>query len=314
MKINIFSLFLLLAALPVSGQESETGYNFLRLAVSARIGALGGENITLIENDASLMFSNPALLSSVSGKTVGLNYMNYMAGVNSASASYSVALSDKATVAAGAQYIGYGSIKETDADNNVTGEFSPKDIALNVYFSYMLSERIAGGIAAKCINSYIGDYHSLGMCVDLGLNYFDPEREWSVSLAARNLGGQLSAYDDEYERLPFDLQAGVSKRLVGAPFRISATLVDLTHWDYKFINHLVAGVDVFLSQQIWLGAGYNFRRANEMTILSGDEESSHGAGLCLGGGIDLERFSLSASYGKYHVSSTSLLLNLSFRL
>ena len=106
----------------------------------------------------------------------------------------------------------------------------------------------------------------------------------------------------------------MSKRLVGAPFRISATLVDLTHWDYKFINHLVAGVDVFLSQQIWLGAGYNFRRANEMTILSGDEESSHGAGLCLGGGIDLERFSLSASYGKYHVSSTSLLLNLSFRL
>ena len=217
-------------------------------------------------------------------------------------------------MAAGAQYIGYGSIKETDADNNVTGEFSPKDIALNVYFSYMLSERIAGGIAAKCINSYIGDYHSLGMCVDLGLNYFDPEREWSVSLAARNLGGQLSAYDDEYERLPFDLQAGVSKRLIGAPFRISATLVDLTHWDYKFINHLVAGVDVFLSQQIWLGAGYNFRRANEMTILSGDDESSHGAGLCLGGGIDLERFSLSASYGKYHVSSTSLLLNLSFRL
>ncbi len=314
MKINIFSLFLLLIPLSVSGQESETVYNFLRLPVSAHAGALGGENITLIEDDASLIFSNPALLSSVSGKSVGLNYMNYMSGVNSGSASYCLALNDKASVGAGVQYIGYGSIKETDADNNITGEFSPKDIALNVYFSYMLSERISGGIAAKCINSYIGDYHSLGMCVDLGLNYFDPEREWSVSAVARNLGGQLSAYDDEYESLPFDLQAGVSKRLIGSPLRISATLTDLTHWDYKFIDHLVAGVDLLLSSQIWVGAGYNFRRSNEMTILSGDSESSHGAGLCLGAGIELERFGLNLAYGKYHVSSSSILVNFSFKI
>ena len=314
MKINIFSLFLICLALPVWSQESETVYNFLRLPASAHVGALGGENITLIEDDPSLVFSNPALLSSVSHKSVGLNYMNYMAGVNAASASYTMAAGQKGTVAVAAQYIDYGKIKQTDENNNQTGEFSPKDISLNAYLSYLLSEHITGGIGVKCINSYIGDYHSLGMCVDLGLNYYNPESDWSASVVARNLGGQLSAYDDEYERLPFDLQAGISKRLTGAPFRLSATLVDLTHWDYKFINHLVAGIDVLLSSQIWVGAGYNFRRSNEMTILSGDSESSHGAGLCLGGGIQLERFGVNIAYGKYHVSSSSLLLNVSFKL
>jgi hypothetical protein len=147
------------------------------------------------------------------------------------------------------------------------------------------------------------------MGVDLGVNYYDPEREWSLSAVAKNLGGQLKAYEEEYEKMPFDLQVGVTKRLTGAPFRLSATLTDLTHWNYRFVNHLNMGVDIMLSQTIWVGAGYNFRRADEMTILSTDEESNHGAGLSLGAGIQLERFKLNLAYGKYHVSSNSIIIN-----
>ena len=69
-------------------QVSQNAYNFLRLPVSAHAAALGGDNITIIDDDASLMFHNPALLSSVATKTVGLNYMNYMSGSSTASASY----------------------------------------------------------------------------------------------------------------------------------------------------------------------------------------------------------------------------------
>lgn len=47
---------------------------------------------------------------------------------------------------------------------------------------------------------------------------------------------------------------------------------------------------------------------------SEDEESSHGAGFSVGGGINLERFHLNVAYGKYHVSSNSLMLNVSYRL
>lgn len=301
-------------AATTKAQDSRTGYNFLRLPVSAHAAALGGDNISIIEDDESMIFNNPALLSSVSDKTINLNYMNYMSGANTASASFNRIIKERASVAASAQFIDYGKMKETDENNIQTGEFSAKDISIAGYFSYMLTDRLAGGITAKFITSYIGDYNSIAMGVDLGLNYYDPEKEWSVSLVAKNLGGQMKAYEDQYDRMPIDIQLGASKRFAHMPFRISATLVDLNHLDYKFINHLVAGVDIIISPTIWVGAGYNFRRANEMKITETDGESSHGAGLSFGAGINLERFKLNLAYGKYHVSSSSILINLAYSL
>ena len=301
-------------AIAARAQDSRTGYNFLKLPVSAHAAALGGDNISIIEDDESMIFNNPALLSSVSDKTINLNYMNYMSGANTASAAFNRIIKERASVAASAQFIDYGKMKEMDENNVQTGEFSAKDISIAGYFSYMLTERIAGGITAKFVTSYIGDYNSIAMGIDLGLNYYDPDKEWSVSLVAKNLGGQMKAYDDQYDRMPIDVQLGASKRFAHMPFRISATLVDLNHLDYKFINHLVMGADIIISPTIWVGVGYNFRRANEMKITEADGSSSHGAGLSFGAGINLERFKLNLAYGKYHVSSSSILINLAYSL
>lgn len=314
MKRYFCILQIVMVALMGYAQESQTEYNFLRLPVSAHEAALGGDNISLVEDDASLMFANPALLSTVSDRTIGLNYMNYMAGSNMLSASYNRVIRERASVALSVQGINYGTMKETDENNVQTGEFSAKDISVAGYFSYLMSDHWAGGISAKFITSYIGNYNSLAVGVDLGVNYYDEERGWSVSAVAKNLGGQLKAFNDDYEKMPIDLQMGVSKRLTNTPFRFSFTLVDLNHWNYKFINHAVFGVDIMMSQSIWVGGGYNFRRANEMTINSNDEESTHGAGFSLGAGINLERFRLNLAYGKYHVSSSSITVNLAYTL
>lgn len=316
MKKVIFCLFFTLISVLTWAQDSQTGYNFLRLPVSAHAAALGSDNISIIEDDPSLMFHNPALLSSVSDKSLNLNYMNYMEGANAASASFSKIVKEKATIGVMAQFLDYGKMKEVDEHNVQTGEFSAKDIAIASALSYQLGTNIVGGITARLITSYIGDYNAFAMGVDLGVNYYDPEKEWSVSATVKNLGGELDAFEEEYNKLPLDLQIGASKRLIGSPLRLSATLVDMNHLNKKFIHHLVAGADVILSPQIYLAVGYNFRRASEMEIVSNDEErgSSHGAGLSLGGGIQLDRFKLNVAYGKYHVSSHSLLISASFVL
>lgn len=316
MKKVIFCLFCTLISALTWAQDSQTGYNFLRLPVSAHAAALGSDNISIIEDDPSLMFHNPALLSSVSDKSLNLNYMNYMEGANAASASFSKIVKEKATIGVMAQFLDYGKMKEVDEHNVQTGEFSAKDIAIASALSYQLGTNIVGGITARLITSYIGDYNAFAMGVDLGVNYYDPEKEWSVSATVKNLGGELDAFEEEYNKLPLDLQIGASKRLIGSPLRLSATLVDMNHLNKKFIHHLVAGADVILSPQIYLAVGYNFRRASEMEIVSNDEErgSSHGAGLSLGGGIQLDRFKLNVAYGKYHVSSHSLLISASFVL
>ena len=91
-------------------------------------------------------------------------------------------------------------------------------------------------------------------------------------------------------------------------------VVDLNHWNYGFMQHVAAGVDVLLSQTIWVGGGYNFRRAHEMQISDSEAKSSHGAGLSLGAGLTLDRFKLGVAYGKYHVSSSSLIVNAAYTL
>ena len=184
MKKIVFAFLSSLFATVVRAQESQTEYNFLRLPLSAHAAALGGENITVIEDDPSLMFSNPALAASVSDRTVGISYMNYMHGANYMGASYTKALGEKATVAGGVQYMNYGRMKETDENNVQTGTFNASDIAVEGIFAYELARNIVGGITAKFITSYIGHYNSMAVDVDLGLNWYEPEEQWSARTSA----------------------------------------------------------------------------------------------------------------------------------
>ena len=144
-------------------------------------------------------------------------------------------------------------------------------------------------------------------------------------LVARNLGGQVKAFEDKYEAMPFNLVFGISKDLNKAPIRISLTLSDLTHWSNEYyssytgedlsfgkilMNHVALGVDIFPTKTTWVAVGYNFRRAYEMKV----NDSSHWAGFSIGGGISIKRFKIGIAYGKYHVASSSILANASFSL
>lgn len=305
---------IVMVAMNAKAQESGTVFNFLRIPVSAHGAALGGENITLVEDDPSLAQSNPALLSSVTHRTAQFGYMNYMSGTSMFTANYTHVLNDKATVGGAVQYLNYGSMDEMDYNGQQLGTFTPSDLAIEGIMSYMLAENLVGGIGAKFIYSKIGNYSSTAAAIDLGLNYYDPDLDFSAGITVKNLGGQLSAYDDEFEDLPIDVQVGVSQRIHNTPFRVHATFCDLNHWDYAFFRHLNLGADIIILPQFYVAVGYNIKRAHDMKILADDpdEDSSHGAGLTVGGGLQLNRFALNIAYGKYHVASSSLMFNASF--
>ena len=306
--------FYLFTFLPINAQESQEVFSFLRLPVSAHVAALGGDNITIDDDDPTVIFHNPALICNTADKSINLNFMTYMEGAKTASASFVKGWGERATWGVSAQYMDYGSIKETTVDNIEQGTFSAKDIAVAGTFAYLLSNRWSGGISLRFISSSIASYNAIGIAADLGLNYYDEERGWSISAVAKNLGGQVKAYHDEFEKIPLDLLVGVSKRLNAAPVRFSATLSRLNRWDTSFIQHIAVGVDVFIGESIYIAGGYNFRRRDEMKISEGDGSSSHGAGLSVGAGLTLKRFKLSAAYAKYHVSASSILINATYSL
>ena len=298
----------------LSAQESQTAYNFLRLPVSAHAAALGGDNISLVDDDATLIFQNPALINDVSDRTINLNFMTYMEGAKTASAAFLKAAGERGTWGVTAQYMDYGSMKETTADNQELGTFSARDIAIGGTFAYALTNELSGGVTAKFITSYIGSYNSLAFGVDLGINYYHEDYDLSLSAVARNLGGQFKAYKDDFDRIPLDLQIGATKRIGHSPLRVSATMSRLNDWSEGFGRHFAIGADVLLGQSIYVAAGYNFRRASEMKISDAEGSSAHGAGLSIGAGLSLERFKLHVAYAKYHVSASSILINISYAL
>lgn len=306
----------------VNGQESGTVFNFLNLPVSAHSTALGGKNISLIEDDISLAMQNPALLTCVNDKTIGFSFMNYMQGCNTGAAAYAQQVGARGTWGVHTRFVGYGSTKETLVSGEIVGEFKPLDLCIAGQYSHFLSERWAGGVTAKFIYSHYGPYTSCALATDLGLNYYNEESDFSFSIAARNLGGQIKRFGNERDPLPMDLEIGITKSLGHAPVRISVTMVDLTRWTSKyyfttgekvkggsiFMNHFVLGAEYLIAKRFYIAMGYNFRRAYEMTAAG----SSHAAGLSFGGGVNLKRLKLGIAYAKYHVSAPSLAFTVAY--
>lgn len=301
--------FFLMMSAGAAAQEGSTGYQFLEVPTSAHAAALGGNNVSIIEDDATLMYSNPALTANVTSGTLSLGYTSYMAGTSKMSASFVRQTGERGTWSAGAMMLNYGTMTETDENFNVTGSFSAKDICVGGGYSYLFSDYWSGGVQGKVLMSKYAEFSSTAIGVDLGVNYYDEEHGFSMSLVGQNLGGQIDPLYEKNEALPFNLLFGVSKEFANAPIRLSLTFDKLTDWDEsKLVNHLTVGADFFFSNSVWVAVGYNLRRSKEMKVA----DSSHWAGLSLGGGLNLRKLKIGVGYGKYHVASSSLIINASY--
>lgn len=304
---------LLLLATAAWAQDGKVGYQFLHIPVSAHSAALGGANISIVEDDATMMWTNAALMTNVSDKTIVLGYNSYIRSSFVMSAGFVKTIGERGTWAIGAQMLNYGKMDETDETGRVMGSFTAKDMNFQTSYSYLLSDRWSGAITAKVLQCNYANYSSTALGADLALNYFDDENGFSISMVGRNLGGEIkSLYDDGSKRtLPIDLAIGASKDFANAPLRVSLTADDITHWDdVKFIQHFVLGVDFLPSQNTWVALGYNFRRANEMKV----QDKSRWAGISIGAGLNVKKFKVGVAYGKYHVAASSILINAGFSL
>lgn len=310
-RLSITLLILSIVITAINAQEGDTGYQFLQVPTSAHSAALGGCNVSIIEDDPSLVFNNPALLANVSDKTLNLNFTSYISSTSKLSAAFVKQAGGRGTWAVAAMLLNYGKMTETNENFEELGEFSAKDISVQGGYTYLLSDRWSGGVQGKVIMSNYGEFKSTALGVDLGINYYDADHGLSFSLVGQNLGGQAKALYEKNEKLPFNLVAGISKDLANAPIRLSLTFDNITDWDEKKpINHLTFGADIFPSSTTWVGVGYNPRRGNEMKI--GD--SKHWAGLSLGAGLTLKKLKVGLAWGKYHVAASSLVINTSYAL
>lgn len=304
-------------------QGGESAFNFLRLPYSSRVAALGGNNISVIDDDLSLSMHNPALLINATDKTLDLSFMTYMSGSKVAGAAFNKTFCERSAGAVAARYVDYGKFDGYTPDNIFTGTFRAMDIELDFIYCYLLSERWSGGVAGKFIYSQYESLNSLAIGVDLGLNYYNPDHDFSASLTFKNLGGQVMTFEEKHEIMPIDIQLGLTKRLAHAPILLSATLTDLHRWKSThfynadgskdnfgelLLKHITLGADILIGDNFYASVGYNYRTSRELSTGKGL------AGFSLGAGLHINKVKFSASYSKLHVSSSSLLFNIAYSL
>ena len=329
-KVIITIVMLLAVVARGYAQEGRTSYDFMNITPSAHAYALGGNNISIIEEDITLVENNPALLGPEMHLKWGINYMMYVAGIHFAGTTFGVATSDRGALAAGIQYYGYGSMPMTDETGQVLGKFSPQDIQIQCTYSHDIVEGLRGGARVKFVYSNYEQYTGMALAVDLGLNYYNAEKQYSLSLVGRNLGGQLQRFANSYGNLPMDLQFGYSQVIKNTPIRISITAHDLWRWKIPyptvtdngdgivvkdkffehFFRHLIFGAEYLFSDNFYIGLGYNYKVASDMRT----DNRNFISGFSIGAGLKVKMFAVDVAVASHHVSGTTLMLNLTTSL
>lgn len=316
----------------VASGDGSTAYNFLNISTSSHIYGLGGVNISLIDDDINVTDQNPALLGPEVEKQLGISYMRYIGESNFAGVKYGMAAGERSAWAVSVQYFDYGKMTSADVSGNITGTFSVKDICFGGTYSHDITDRLRGGISIKGIYSAYDEYSAFAVASDLGLNYFDPEKDLSLSFVVANLGGQVKRFNESYDRLPVDLRLGLTKMLANVPLRLSVTAWNLTRWNLPYyevgdgsvgteekkkdsfgsnlMRHLVFAAEFVPSDKFYVGVGYNYKTRTDMSTYS----RSFLSGFSLSAGLNVRRFGLGVAFAQPHSGATTLMFSITTRL
>lgn len=318
-------LAFIIGSLFVSGLYAQIGtngtYRFLKLPQSPREAALGGK-AALVLGDFGLSLSNPALLNGDMNKELLFQYTPYNAGINYGNVQYAFSSKKGKNFSLGVQSFSYGKFTQTNANGDVTGEFSAADFALYASHAMQLSDRFSMGMNAKVIFSSLYDYQSVGLAADLAVHYVNEDESFQSAIIASNIGAQIVSYPGSpREPLPFELQLGLSKQLDKAPFRLFLMADNLQKWDLaydeaqlvrsgereriftfdKLFRHFSGGVEFQPSDKFTLRGGYNYMRQQELKLVNRNALS----GFSFGIGFKMGRYIIDYALASYHIAGTS---------
>lgn len=328
--IFLSSVFVFLSCSVLAQLGGQTIFQSLNVPSSARVASLGGNLISVKDSDLNLAIYNPALLDSATSNQLALSYVNYFSDVNFGFASYARNIDSSLTMAATLQYASFGEFKETNFIGQETGSFTAGDYSLIIGAGYKIDSNFTIGANAKVIYSTLVDYSAAGGAVDLAGVYHSEKRRFTAALVMKNIGYQFNNYtSDNIEKIPFEIQMGISKRLKHAPFRFSVIAENLQQWDLTYDNpnqpsevdpvtgetvdgssfefgdnlmrHMVLGAELLLTDNFNFRVGYNYRRRQEMKI----NDRPGTAGISWGVGFRISRFELSYGRASYHLAGPS---------
>ncbi|MCD0465500.1 type IX secretion system protein PorQ [Flavobacterium sp. ENC] len=333
LKHLVLFLMLLICSVSFGQIGGRYTYQFLNLTTSPRQAALGGNTITIYDEDVNQVMFNPATLNEDMDNHLAINYGSYYGEASYGTASYAYTYDRHVqTFYAGVSYINYGTFDGYDENGQATSDFTGSEGALSLGYAYNIPyTNIHFGANAKLITSTLETYNSIGGAIDLGFLYIDERNDINLALVVRNIGTQFTTYSGIKENLPLEIIAGVSQELEHVPLRWHLSLENLQQWNVAFSNpvrgetnidgttkeekvsfvnnalrHVVVGFELFPKKAFNIRMGYNFRRGEELRV----EEQRNFSGVSLGFGLKMNRLKFNYSYSKYTLAANTSLFGL----
>ena len=326
----LFFTLLFVAKLPAQIGGNAT-YEFLNLPFSARTASLGGNLICVKDDDINLIAQNPSLLNSTMSNKLALNYINYFSDVNYGYTTYARSFEGIGNFSAGMQFLDYGKFTRADETGTTDGTFRASEYCLNLGYSHAIDTMFSVGAQLKTIYSVLDSWYSIGNAVDIGATWYNSQRNLCVAGVVKNVGMQWRTYVETREKLPFEVQMGISGKPKHAPFRVSLIATHLEKWDLTYIDpanppltedplthepikqskvkqfgdkllrHGIFGGELLLTKNFNIRLGYNYERRQELKL-----DTRPGlVGFSFGFGIKISKFQLSYGHASYHLAGGS---------
>jgi hypothetical protein len=335
--ISFIPVILSLPSLAQIGGDNT--YEFLNLTRSPRIAAMGGDFLTIHDDDILLAPTNPSLITPGMHNHLGASFVDFYAGANYGLAAYSRTYESLGSFVAAMHFVNYGEFQGAEVSGERTGTFYGSESALSLGWGRQLDSNFSIGSNLKFIYSSLESYNSFGMAVDVAGSYHSNDRSFTASFIATNIGRQITAYyDGNIEPMPFELQLGISKRLEHLPFRYSILFNHLEKWDLRYddpltqqydnqtgeiiespkieqiadnlMRHLVFGGELMIGKSLSLRAGYDYRRRQELKTAS----KTATVGFSWGIGLRISKFNIQYARSTYHLAGSPNYISISTSL
>ncbi|MFH1563184.1 MAG: PorV/PorQ family protein [Nitrospirota bacterium] len=209
-----YMLLLVLVIFAVS-VEAETNENagtcvgqFLKIGAGARPCGMG-EAFSAVADDVNAIYWNPAGLMQITEKEGTFMHSDWLYDLKYEFLAYCQP-TKKGVSAISLTYLRMGDMEGTDNDANLIGDFGAYDYALSMAYAMPVNKNVHAGITGKIIQQKLEKENAKAIAVDIGILYFDPEKEgFKIAAVLQNLGSKLK-FVQEPESLPLTCKFGAA--------------------------------------------------------------------------------------------------------
>ncbi len=318
-----------------SGQQSFLSLTF---PTSSHVASLGGQDLATWNKESAYFFQNPATLDVRNNNSFFFNYTPLSGKIQNTVAGFSYSFKKRGNFGLGIQFLDYGVFENTDENGYDLGKtFYGKDFALTAGYSNSLTDKINYGASVKYVHSAIENYKADGFAMDAGLIFQDTTKGITAGVVIKNAGVVVKDFTEtSSSKLPFDLQAGTSKKLIHTPFTLFLNVHDLNQFDIRYpkvetqqqlivdstelkvkkytfdkiARHANLALQIDAGKFLRLDIGYNHQRRQELAY----EIRKSLAGFSFGFQLEVKKINFGYSYSVYNISGGQNNLSLSVNI